>query len=123
MCPHRRSVPLAMPRAFPFGNSRSSSRYAWTWPSPQPPSAATTAGVSRNTFSGAPGTSLPSRTNPTYCGTRMTPCESWPHRLASTSDRATVRASGSGTPAAANTRAAKSVSTSGRMVGTVGPRE
>ena len=52
--PQFRRVPAATPRACAFGISLPSRRWACTWPSPQLPSATTTAGVSLTTVSGTP---------------------------------------------------------------------
>ena len=54
-----------------------------------------------------------------YCGTRMTPCESWPQRFASTRLAATIRASAAGTPAASKSDRARSVRVAGGNVGRV----
>src|SRR5437016_455839 len=52
-----------------------------------------------------------------YCGTRRTPCESWPRRFASTRLRATIAASSLGTPAASKRDRERSISVSAKKVG------
>src|SRR6059036_3823756 len=54
---------------------------------------------------------------PQYCGTRMTPCESWPRRFARTSSIAIQSASSRGTWRAAKISA---VSRSSSAAGTIG---
>ena len=54
---------------------------------------------------------------PRYCGTRMTPCESCPHRLASTRLFATSDADSGGTPAAVKRADTNSDSGCGENVG------
>ena len=75
----------------------------------------------RGPASPAAGCVSPFRIEPTYCGTRMTPCESCPRRLARTRSCATQRASSSGTPRAAKIRVASACSRSGAMASTSGP--
>src|SRR4051812_26869331 len=53
----------------------------------------------------------------TYWGARMTPCESWPHRFASTRLRATTAASAGGTPAASKSDCESVVSVAAEKVG------
>src|SRR5207244_3848191 len=62
---------------------------------------------------------LPSPMARRYCGMRIRPCESWPHRLASTRLPATIWASSPGTPPASNNARAKGRITSTAKVGTV----
>src|SRR5262245_17025060 len=54
---------------------------------------------------------------------RMTPCESWPHRLASTRLRETTPASSAGTPPASKSERTKERRSSAVTIGTVGPSE
>src|SRR5262245_34638243 len=58
-------------------------------------------GVSTTSFICGLGFSVPACSAATYCGTRITPCESWPRRLARMSMPAMKAASPSGTPRAA----------------------
>src|SRR5262245_3912543 len=58
-------------------------------------------GVSTTRFICGLGLSVPACSAATYCGTRITPCESWPRRLARMSMLAMNAASLSGTPRAA----------------------
>src|SRR5437764_2328861 len=51
---------------------------------------------------------------------RMTPCESWPHRLASTRAAATTDASSLGRPAASNRDRAKGRRSAALTIGTAG---
>src|SRR6185369_16417073 len=64
-----------------------------TWPKPRLPSTIAMASFSNATVGLALGTSQPARTHSRYLPTRITPWESWPTRLESTSRRATVAAS------------------------------
>ena len=57
---------------------------ATTWPKFQLPLTTAVVSVSRSTSIGAAGRTLPSCTARTYGAVRITPCESWPLRFAST---------------------------------------
>src|SRR5439155_8163671 len=85
-------------------------------------SAASRAGDSSSTSSGAPAMTLPSRRNSRYCGMRITPCESCPRKLDSTRLRATTIASAAGTPAASKSACEKASNRSAVTVGTAGSR-
>ena len=65
------------------------------------PSITATVSFSKTTVMFCPGLTVPSLTNPRYRPIRITPCESWPHRLESTRCRATHAASASEQPLAA----------------------
>ncbi len=113
----RISVPTATPFSWALSMSRSVSRPACTWPKPQLPSAVRSESVSRRTVNGAPVTTSPLPSWSRYYGIRMTPCESWPRRLAATSERPTSSASSRRTPPAARRSMAKRVRESGGITG------
>ena len=111
-CPHPTPTVFAL-SIRRFVRSRPS-----VWPKPQPPSQASRAGVSLRTVSVAPGTISPRAMESTYCGSRITPCESCPHRFAATRLAATASASSAVAPAAVRRRAAKPRSAAAETGGT-----
>ena len=93
MWPQCSSVPAARPSARALGISRSSSRWAWTWPRPHWPSATQDGRrLVDDLQRRRRACSSPSSQELRYCRTRIRPCESWPHRLASTRLPATMPA-------------------------------
>src|SRR5262247_1765024 len=82
-------------------------RRATTCPKPPSPSRMARVGVSTTSVICGLGFSVPAWSAATYCGTRITPCESWPRRLARMSMLAMKAASPSGTPRAAKTSRVK----------------
>ena len=74
--PEQIIVPTPTPVFRAFFIRRSVRRRAWTRPHPQWASAVNVPGPSRSTSKGAPGTISPFSTWVTYCGIRISPCES-----------------------------------------------
>jgi hypothetical protein len=69
------------------------------WPKPNCPAITASTSFSKTTRADWFARTRPLRSQSMYAGTRMTPCESWPTRSASTRCRAMVRASASDEPA------------------------
>src|SRR5687768_2548356 len=95
-------------------------RRATTWPKPRPPSTTARVGASMGTVMVGVTTVSPAFTDATYCGTRMTPCESWPRRFARTRSVAIHAASSRGTPSAAKILRVVSSSVPAARIGIAG---
>src|SRR5512132_1193258 len=87
-----------MPRFAALAMPSRAANSPMTWPKPRLPSTMASVSVSTATVGGWFGRSQPDLTHSRYFPTRMTPCESWPTRFASTSRRAIVAASSGAEP-------------------------
>ena len=113
-----REVDAALsPPALALAIAISIARRPTTWPKPPPPSRRTSAGVSAITVTGERGSTSLRFTDCQYCGMRMTPCESWPRRLARTRRVAIHCASPSGARIALKMAVACASSRAASMVG------
>src|SRR5437879_2134576 len=92
-------------------------RRATTWPNPWSPSMTAVVGVSLRTRIVGVGFVVPFSIDVTYWAIRITPCESWPRRLARTSKVAIQAASSRGTPRAAKIRPVSSSRSSAFTIG------
>ena len=82
----------AMPVRSAFAAAIWVANSATAWPQALCPSINAVAAASRSTVGRALGSTWPRSTKSVYCGSRNTPCESWPTRLAKTRWRATISA-------------------------------
>src|SRR5205807_1860834 len=103
MCIEWRTATAAIPPRRARARAQSRAKAVEKCPNPRLASTTAATSVSRTSVGRAAGRRAPRSASPTYCGTRITPWESWPERLARIRCAATTPAISSSAPMALKT--------------------